>query len=660
MQPEIKTISKRKIRVLISEDTETDVILMVKELCRSGFEPEWQLAQTESEFMAKLDPSLDVILADYRLPQFNALEALRILRESNLDIPLIVVTGSLGDEVAAECIKQGATDYLLKDRMSRLGQAVTSALEDRRLREERLLQTTVLKATANAIMVTDKSGAIRWVNPAFTKLTGYTEEEVMGKTPRLLKSGKHNREFYKHLWETICSGQTWRGEIINRRKDGTLFHGEHTITPVRTTGGNITHFIGVMTDATGRKATEKALRESEERFRQLAENVNEVFSMSDKDMTQILYISPGYEKIWGRSCQSLCDHPMSFAEAVHPSDRDTLADMLVQQKRGEKVEKEYRIVRPDGVVRWIRDRSFPVRNEAGEFYRIAGVTEDITDRKRIELRMTIFANLGLKLSSVKTAREAAEVIVDKADQLFGWDACSLNLYSAEKNAMHHVLNRDMIGGQRVDCPPAHDSLKPTPLFQRTIEHGAQLILRDQPVPDVPAGIPFGNTSRRSESLMYVPIRDGLNVIGTLSIQSYQPQAYSQEDLTTLQSLANHCGGALNRIKTEEDHRQLEEQFRQSQKMEAVGQLAGGIAHDFNNLLTIIQCDAELLMMDVKYDRETLDQLTGILHASQRAAGLTRQLLTFSRKQVLQPKDLDLNEIVSGVSKMLQRIIGEDI
>jgi PAS domain S-box-containing protein len=132
--------------------------------------------------------------------------------------------------------------------------------ERKRVEQQLLLQSTALEAAANAILVTDGKGVILWVNRAFTALTGYTAEEVRGKTPRVLKSGKHDRAFYANLWETILSGNNWRGEFINRRKDGSLFHGEHTITPVRSEGGAITHFAGIMDDITRRREIEEELK----------------------------------------------------------------------------------------------------------------------------------------------------------------------------------------------------------------------------------------------------------------------------------------------------------------------------------------------------------------------------------------------------------------
>jgi two-component system, cell cycle sensor histidine kinase and response regulator CckA len=127
---------KKKIRVLLLEDRATDAELIVRELRRANFEPEWTRVETEEAFVGQLDPTVDVILADYDLPLFDGLQALRRLQQLKLDIPFILISGALGDELVAQCIKQGVTDYLLKDRLARLGLAVSHAMEERRLRAE--------------------------------------------------------------------------------------------------------------------------------------------------------------------------------------------------------------------------------------------------------------------------------------------------------------------------------------------------------------------------------------------------------------------------------------------------------------------------------------------------------------------------------------------
>ncbi len=286
---------------------------------------------------------------------------------------------------------------------------------------------------------------------------------------------------------------------------------------------------------------------------------------------------------------------------------------------------------------------------------------EIAERKRAEERIAAFSNLGQKLSATKTARAAGEIIVDVADQLLGWDASLLDLYSSDEDILSHVLYADVINGKRTACIPDYDQRPPSPIARQAIEQGGHLILKQQPNQMQPGTAAFGDTARPSASILVVPIRNNAKVIGVLSIHSYRANAYDQASLETLQALADHCGGALDRIKTEEALHSTQEQLRQSQKLEAIGQLAGGVAHDFNNLLTVIRGNTELVLMNpAQLQPMAVDCLNQAVAAADRAAKLTRQLLAFSRKQVMQSQPLNLSEVVTNLTKMLKRVIGENI
>jgi two-component system, cell cycle sensor histidine kinase and response regulator CckA len=251
------------LRVLILEDSAVDAELMVRELRRAGFEPDWRRAQTEQQLLDALAHEPEVILSDSSMPGFSGLDALHCVRERRLDTPFIIVSGSGGEEMALWALEEGIDDCVLKDRLARLGLAVRNALERKRLRDNEYrqaaqlrLQAAAMEAAANSIIIADVGGTILWVNPAFTAVTGYSRHEAVGSKTSLVKSGKHDARFYQNLWQTILAGQCWHGEVINRRKDGSLYHEEMTITPVRTRGGAITHFIAVKQDVTGRKELE--------------------------------------------------------------------------------------------------------------------------------------------------------------------------------------------------------------------------------------------------------------------------------------------------------------------------------------------------------------------------------------------------------------------
>ena len=182
---------------------------------------------------------------------------------------------------AVICTAQDETHVELERRIAELAARNEELLLSK---QQLVLQSTALETASNAVVITDIKGNILWVNPAFTALTGYSAEEVIGKNPRLLKSGKHDQEFYKKLWDTILAGKTWRGSFTNRRKDGTLYHDEHTITPVRSDEGVITHFVAIMNDMTERRRTEEALQESEAKFRALFNAANDAIFVTHNNV----------------------------------------------------------------------------------------------------------------------------------------------------------------------------------------------------------------------------------------------------------------------------------------------------------------------------------------------------------------------------------------
>jgi hypothetical protein len=361
------------LRILSVEDSDLDRELIATALRVEGLNCEFFYAMTEREFRDALERFVpDIILSDFTLPSFNGAEALKVARAIWPEVPFIFFSATIGEERAVEALKQGATDYVLKDRLDRLGPAIHRALREAQEHKERL-----------------------------------------------------------HI--------------------------------------------------------EQQFRASEERFRQVVENIREIFWLTDNHKKTMLYVSPAYQKIWGRDCESLYESPQDWQDAIHPHDQKRVLDAVAKKLQRGDYDEEYRIVRPDGSLRWIHDRAFPIRDHTGEVYRIAGVADDITE-----------------------------------------------------------------------------------------------------------------------------------------------------------------------------HRQLEEQLRQSQKMEAIGLLAGGIAHDFNNMLAVIQMHSSLLLGTEDLRPPVKSSLQDIMAAAESAANLTRRLLTFSRREIKQASDLNLGEIVDTMIKLLRRILGEDV
>ena len=158
--------------------------------------------------------------------------------------------------------------------------------------------------------------------------------------------------------------------------------------PIVSQDGTANQVLGIATDITAHKQAESALRRSEERFRQIAESIREVFWITEPRDNKLVYISPAYEEIWGRPCGTLSEMSRTWLDTIHPEDHERLIEATATVQAGGDYDLEYRIVRPDGEVRWVRDRAFPITNESGEVYRVAGVVDDVTERKQALEQMT--------------------------------------------------------------------------------------------------------------------------------------------------------------------------------------------------------------------------------------------------------------------------------
>jgi diguanylate cyclase (GGDEF)-like protein/PAS domain S-box-containing protein len=300
----------------------------------------------------------------------------------------VLLTGIIAFITARRIIRE-TTEHLRN--YEKMYVELRQSIAQRERADERVrLQSAALESAANAIIITDPRGTIQWVNRAFTQLTGYPLEEVLGQTTRVLKSGEQDESFYQDLWKTILAGKVWSGGITNRKKDGQLYLEEMTIAPVLSAKREITNFIAVKQDVTERKRVEAALQQSEEQFRDLAENIPEVFFVVQLDPVRTTYVSPAYDVIWGRSRQELYEDPAAWMEAVHQEDRERVKDSFAHSLQGNHLDTEYRVVRPDGSVRYIHAQAFPVLSKEGKLSRIVGLAQDVTQRVESEERLRLW------------------------------------------------------------------------------------------------------------------------------------------------------------------------------------------------------------------------------------------------------------------------------
>ncbi len=260
-------VSQQTVSILAVEDDAGDFGLIRAYARQAGLgsggkEPvAW--AKTLAEGIASARSSKpDAVLLDLSLPDSSGLATVQAMRAALPGVPIVVLTGRDDHVLATAALQAGAQDYLVKGKFDHdaLGRAVRNALVREALESRLRLFEVALNSVANGIVITDIHAHIQWVNPAFTQLTGFSLEEAQGRRPKdLLKSGKHDAAFYKGMWETILSGRTWHGEIVNRRKDGSLYDEALTITPVTGENGAIQYFVAILQDITERKQAEEQI-----------------------------------------------------------------------------------------------------------------------------------------------------------------------------------------------------------------------------------------------------------------------------------------------------------------------------------------------------------------------------------------------------------------
>jgi PAS domain S-box-containing protein len=884
---------KQRLNILHLED-EPDFAELVRSLLeQGGVEADVRRVGDRTAFAKALeDGGFDLIISDYHLPSFTGLEAMALAKKKFPHTPFILVSGTIGEQAAIESLKAGATDYVLKQQPDRLPSAVRRAVQEAgeraKLREAEMELSrrekyfrTLTENSLDVVAILDREQNYSYVSPSVKNVMGYEPSELIGQKGIALVHpddvAQMTESFKKALGNP--SLPVWV-QYRYQHKDGEWYrHEAHCQN--RFDDPDIRGMVAHCRDVTDRWQAEEDLRQSEKQYRLLFNGNPNPMWVFDLETLKFLEVNEATVQHYGYAreeflAMTIMDirPPEKNPKPTGTADNSGTLVWRHRRKNGSLIDVE---------VVW---SPMAFRNR---FAALAMAT-DVTKRRQVDHRNTIFSKLSHRLSSTTTASEAAMIICEAADSLFKWDDFALDLYFAGRDEVFSLLNITTVEGQRVEIPPALQPKTANALVRRVVERGAELLSNAE-------------AKDHSAATMLAPVLKGTQVIGVLFVQNHAPGSYAQSDLEVLQTLADQCSGALERVRAEgrlrqteqrfrdlfenspdailvedlagkildanqagcrlhgltrgqligrnaiedllpPDHRddarrnfqklaagklswvegetvmtdgrvvpvevragrmeydgrpalllhirditqrrsaesalqssellfrsvwensadgmsltdesgvviavndafcrlvgmeaaelegqpftivfatsenpfdmmkqhrdqflnhvtrqksehprilhngqtvtleitdsfvevhhrsplmlslfrnvtaqrRLEEQFRQSQKMEAIGQLAGGVAHDFNNILTVIHGHASLLgMSDI--DENAARSAKQITLAAERAATLTRQLLAFSRRQIIQPKRLDLNKAVGNMSDMLGRLLGEDV
>ena len=465
--------------------------------------------------------------------------------------------------------------------------------------------------SVDAIVLVDVDGVIRWANPATEDVLGYRAEDVIGVKVRDLVEPVD-----REAWQALVAGlfddpaTPVRGTFRCRHKDGSVRWTEgvaRNLLQEPRVGGIVVYYR----DVTARKATEQQLKETEDRYGHLFSSAADVIFEADAE-GYFRFVNPQTLKLFEFEQDEVIGR--RFTEFIRADVRPQILQHYYRQTTEGRLNSyiEFPAVTKSGREVWLGQNAWIITDTSGKLVGMQAVARDITERRKAE-------------DALRTAEAKYRGLVEQS---------LMGVYILQNDRLVYVNPKaaDMLGytqQELIDSPFAFDFVHEQ---DRAMVQSQLARLDPERTPTV--------------QLAVRGVRKDGDVIQVEAFCSATEFNGQRAILATVHDISD-------RVK-------LEDQLRQAQKMEAVGRLAGGIAHDFNNLLTAIRGNAELMSHRVKKDPAMAAEVDEILHAADRAASLTRQLLAFSRKQVLQPIALDINEIVSGVSRMARRLIGTDV
>lgn len=457
----------------------------------------------------------------------------------------------------------------------------------------------LVTAMRSGVVAVDNEGTQVFVNDGFCRMVGWSRAELVGcRPPFRYWPDEHRDEIARFLQSMLQGGFPVEGaEMVFQRRDGTRFPVLMSVGPIHQ-GGVTTGWVAEVVDVTTQKAQAEELQRREQLFRDLAEHLEEVFYVMDPTTPRILYVSPSYERVWGRSCASLYDDPLSFLDAVLPEHRATQVEALERQKRGEVTRGQYAIRRPDGEDAWIWDSSFPIVDPDGKVRRIVGMAADITAQKRDQLLLRRHEQqLGLVVDAARLGFWQADLTTGKVDYDRAW--------------------REMLG------LPA-DAPDPDWFFFRSRLH-----------PD---------DAERVNELMIAHIQGGSDRFEMEFRLHHQDGRWLWILSRGLVVERNEHGYPVRQIGTHQDiseHREYEAAHRQSERLESIGNLTSGIAHNFNNLLGVILGTLDRVAASPETTAGVRNMLATVTRAAESGAELTRSLLTLARRRAPNVERVDL-------------------
>jgi two-component system, cell cycle sensor histidine kinase and response regulator CckA len=543
----------KPLRILYLEDDPDFAELVRSLLHQDKLSADIKRVAGRAEFEASLDSgTFDLILSDFRLPAFTGLEALALVRKKCPDIPFILISGTIGERAAIESLKAGAIDYVLKQSPKRLAPAIRRAVQEagehakRRQAETELVRRekyfrALTEDSLDILCILSREGRFIYTSPSIERVLGYTSEELRG-TDSFEHMHPDDLPLARQMFQFALDNPERMTKIQLRyqKKDGAWTHLE-IVGQNRLQDPGIAGLVTNWRDVTDRWRIEEELRNSEKQYRLLFQDNPNPMWVFDLETLELLEVNESAIQHYGYSREEFL--AMKMSDLRQTEKNVSWEDAALSNVGHGRIWKHRR---KDGSLINVEVTWTPMVFQ----HRFAALTmvTDITQRLRSEHHDKVFSKLSHRLSSAITASEAATIICEASDALFEWDDFALDLYSSEKDEVFSLLNITTVDNQRVEIPSSAQSRNENALIRRVISKGAELVETSGP-------------NGQSATAMLVPIQKGTRVIGVLFVQSHAPGAYTGQDLETLQTLADQCSGALERVHAEEALRESQRRFR---------------------------------------------------------------------------------------------------
>lgn len=562
-----------------------------------------------------------------------------------------------------------------EDRQSIGVGGVVLETSDRVRTEEALRQSEEqLRLMANALPVciayTDAKQCYRFANKTYEIWFGYRPEEIYGKTLREV-IGETGYQVIKDKAERALCGErvTYEAEVPYQR--GGLRSIRATLVPDTREDGRTRGYYALIEDISDRVRAERALRENEEKFRQLVESIREVFFIYSADYQKLVYLSPAYEEIWGRRCQDLYDNPTHWLETVHPEDRASVLDeIIIQQCQGRLFRREFRIIRPDGSIVWILGRTFWATDEAGRIRRIVGIAEDISDRKQLEMSLhrslQRLENLHQLDRAILTAQEPAaiaEAAIHNLQRLIPCQRATIATFDLEAQTAAILMTRG--GGTHVAGAGYQLPLQTFHAVIEQLQQGASYTISDLSIFQDSVEV----QSLQAEGLkqfVSFPLRTEQDFLGILKLWLDDPESLDREQISIATEISAQVAIALQQARllqavrryTAELEARVRERTAQLQDInQELESFTYSVSHDLRAPLRALQGFATALLEDYGeiFDELGRDYARRLVAAAQQMEQLIQDLLTYSRlsRAELRLKSVDLSDTISEAIAQLE-------